>query len=85
MFTDTQRAGVYTLRAGDTFKRHLAVNLLDGGESDINPAGKLPPFAPGDAAAPVAAGSAQTPLWLALALGAVAILGAEWFAWCRDF
>ena len=85
IFPDTQRVGVYTLRAGDTFKRHLAVNLLDGGESDINPADKLPPFAPGDAAAPLAAGSAQTPLWLALALGAVAILGAEWFAWCRDF
>ena len=85
IFTDTQRVGVYTLRAGDTFKRYLTVNLLDGRESDINAADRLPPLAPGDAAAPAPAGSAHTPLWLALALGAVGILSAEWFAWCRDF
>ena len=85
IFSDTQRVGVYTLRAGDTFKRYLAVNLLDGRESDINPRDKLPPIFPGSAPAPGPAGSVETPLWLALALGAVAILGAEWFTWCRNF
>ena len=85
IFSDTQRVGVYTLRAGDTFKRYLTVNLLDAGESDINPANKLPPLAPGEAELPVPAGSAETPLWLALTLGAVAILTTEWFTWCRDF
>ena len=46
IFSDApQRVGVYTLRAGDTFKRYLTVNLLDDGESDINPANKLPPLA----------------------------------------
>ena len=85
IFADTQRVGVYTLRAGDTFKRYLTVNLLDDGESDINPANKLPPLAPEEAAAPLPGGQAETPLWLALTLGAVAILTTEWFAWCRDF
>ena len=85
IFSDTQRVGVYTLRAGDTFKRYLTVNLLDDGESDINPKDKLPPIVPGGTAAPGPAGSAETPLWLALTLGAVAILSAEWFTWCRDF
>ena len=85
IFSDTQRLGVYTLRAGDTFKRYLAVNLLDGRESDINPRDKLPPLFPGSAPAPGPTSSVETPLWLALALGAVAILGAEWFTWCRNF
>lgn len=85
IFTDTQRVGVYTMRAGDTFKHHLTVNLLDGGESDINPVIKLPPLAPDEAAAPVPVGHSETPLWLALTLGAVAVLTAEWFTWCRDF
>ena len=85
IFSDTQRVGVYTLRAGDTFKRYLTVNLLDDGESDINPTNKLPPLTPGEAAASTPAGSAETPLWLALTLGAVAVLTAEWFTWCRDF
>ena len=85
IFSDTQRVGVYTLRAGDTFKRYLTVNLLDDGESDINPATKLPPLAPDETASPAPAGSAETPLWLALTLGAVAVLTTEWFTWCRDF
>ena len=85
VFSDTDRVGVYTLRAGDTFKRYLTVNLLDDNESDINPAIKLPPLTPDEAAAPAPAGSAETPLWLALTLGAVAVLTAEWFTWCRDF
>ncbi|MDE0206215.1 MAG: VWA domain-containing protein [Candidatus Tectomicrobia bacterium] len=85
IFTDTQRVGVYTLRAGDTFKRYLTVNLLDGRESDISAADRLAPLTPGDAAPPAPAGSAHTSLWLALTLGAVGILSAEWFAWCRDF
>ena len=85
IFSDTQRVGVYTLRAGDTFKRYLTVNLLDDGESDINPENKLAPLAAGDPAVQVPAGSAETPLWLVLTLGAVAMLSAEWFTWCRDF
>ena len=85
IFSDTQQAGVYILRAGDTFKRYLTVNLLDDGESDINPVYKLPPLTPADTLLPVPAGSAETPLWFALTLGAVALLTAEWFTWCRDF
>ena len=85
IFSDAHRVGVYTLRAGDQFKRYLTVNLLDDGESDINPATKLPPLTPDEAAASAPAGSAETPLWLALTLGAVAVLTAEWFTWCRDF
>lgn len=85
IFSDAHRVGVYTLRAGDQFKRYLTVNLLDDGESDINPATKLPPLTPDEAAASAPAGSAETPLWLALTLGALAVLTAEWFTWCRDF
>ena len=85
IFADTQRVGVYTLRAGDSFKRYLTVNLLDDGESDINPANKLPPLTPEEAAVPLPAGNSETPLWLAVTLGAVAVLTTEWFTWCRDF
>ena len=85
IFSDAERVGVYILRAGDQFRRYLAVNLLDDGESDINPATTLPPLTPDGAAASIPAGSAETPLWLALALGAVAVLTVEWFTWCRDF
>ena len=85
IFADTQRVGVYTLRAGDTFKRYLTVNLLDDRESDINPANKLPPLTPEVTTVPLPAGSSETPLWLAVTLGAVAVLTAEWFTWCRDF
>ena len=85
IFSGTQRVGVYTLRAGDQFKRYLTVNLLDDSESDINPATKLPSLTPDEAATSAPAGSAETPLWLALTLGAVAVLTGEWFTWCRDF
>ena len=85
VFTEAQRVGVYIIRAGEA-KRYLVVNLLDETESDINPANKVPSFAPHAAVGtPQHAGIIETPLWLYLLLGAVIVLLGEWYTWCRDF
>jgi hypothetical protein len=85
VFTDAQRVGVYIVRAGEA-KHYLVVNLLDETESDINPAHKLTSFTPSASpGTPQHAGIVETPLWLYLLLGAVAVLLGEWYLWCRDF
>jgi hypothetical protein len=85
MFSDTQRLGVYIMRAGEQ-KRYLTVNLLDGAESDIAPAARLASFAPtGGDTRVYHAGIVETPLWPYLLMGALVVLVGEWYAWCRDF
>jgi hypothetical protein len=85
IFADTHQVGVYIFRAGES-KHYLTVNLLDDAESDINPADKLPSLTPGTAEGGLQqAGTVQTPLWVALLLGAVVVVFGEWYAWCRDF
>lgn len=85
IFTDTQRTGVYIVRAGDA-KHYLAVNLLDATESDITPDQALPSLTPSlDTTSPQHAGVVATPLWLYVLLGAVVLLLGEWYVWCRDF
>jgi hypothetical protein len=84
IFTDAQQVGVYILRFGET-RRYLTVSLLDEAESDIDPVGALPSLVPAaDARDVQAAGIVETPLWPYLLLGAVAIVFAEWYVWCRD-
>jgi Ca-activated chloride channel homolog len=85
MFSDTQRLGVYIMRAGEQ-KRYLTVNLLDGAESDITPAASLASFAPTGGDTRVHhAGIVETPLWPYLLLSALVVLVGEWYVWCRDF
>jgi hypothetical protein len=85
VFTDAQRVGVYIVRTGEA-KHYLVVNLLDEAESDINPAHRLTSFMPSTSpGTPHHAGIVETPLWLYLLLGAVAVLLGEWYLWCRDF
>jgi hypothetical protein len=84
VFTDTDRIGVYILRAGEQ-KRYLTVNLLDAAESDISPAEQIPTLTPAaDTAALQQAGLTQTSLWPYFLLGAVLVLAGEWYVWCRD-
>lgn len=84
IFPDAQQVGVYILRFGET-RRYLTVSLLDEAESDVDPADALPSLAPAvDAREVQAAGIVETPLWPYLLLGAVAIVFAEWYVWCRD-
>jgi hypothetical protein len=84
IFSDAQQVGVYILRFGET-RRYLTVSLLDEAESDIDPAGALPSLTPtAEAREFQAAGIVETPLWPYLLLGAVAIVFAEWYVWCRD-
>jgi hypothetical protein len=85
LFADTQRLGVYIMRAGEQ-KRYLTVNLLDGAESDITPATSLASFAPTGSDIRVQhAGIVETPLWPYLLMGVLVVLVGEWYAWCRDF
>jgi hypothetical protein len=84
VFSDTQRAGVYIIRAGEA-KHYLVVNLLDDTESDLNPTTKLPSLTPQTPTSPLhPAGVVETPLWLYGLLGAVVMLLGEWYVWCRD-
>ena len=84
IFSDAQQVGVYILRFGET-RRYLTVSLLDEAESDIDPADALPTLTPAaDGREFQAAGIVETPLWPYLLLGAVAIVFAEWYVWCRD-
>lgn len=84
IFSDAQQVGVYILRFGET-RRYLTVSLLDEAESDIDPAGALPSLTPAaDEREFQAAGIVETPLWPYLLLGAVGIVFAEWYVWCRD-
>jgi hypothetical protein len=85
VFADTERLGVYIMRAGEQ-KRYLTVNLLDEAESDIRPAESLASFAPASADTRVQrTGIIETPLWPYLLMGALVVLGGEWYVWCRDF
>jgi hypothetical protein len=85
LFSDTQRLGVYIMRAGEQ-KRYLTVNLLDGAESDITPATSLASFVPTGSDTRVQhAGLVETPLWPYLLMGVLVVLVGEWYAWCRDF
>lgn len=84
VFTDTERIGVYIMRAGEQ-KRYLAVNLLDETESDIHPAEQFPAMTPHpETATPQQAGVTTTPLWPYLLLVGVLVLAGEWYVWCRD-
>jgi hypothetical protein len=84
IFSGAQQVGVYILRFGET-RRYLTVSLLDESESDIDPADALPSLTPAaDMREFQAAGIVETPLWPYLLLGAVAIVFAEWYVWCRD-
>ena len=84
VFSDTERLGVYIMRAGEQ-KHYLTVNLLDETESDIRPADALPSLTPvADDATRHHAGMVETPLWPYLLLGAVGVLLGEWYVWCRD-
>jgi hypothetical protein len=84
VFSDTERLGVYIMRAGEQ-KHYLAVNLLDEAESDLNPTEALPALTPvSDEATGHPTGMVETPLWPYLLLGAVGVLLGEWYVWCRD-
>lgn len=84
VFHDTERIGVYIMRAGEQ-KHYLTVNLLDETESDIAPAEPTPSLTPtADPATFQPAGIAETPLWPYVLLGAVFVLAGEWYVWCRD-
>lgn len=84
LFSDTERLGVYILRAGEQ-KHYLTVNLLDAMESDINPSDAFPSLVP-DASQPTQhTGLIETPLWPFVLLGATAMLLGEWYVWSRDF
>jgi Ca-activated chloride channel family protein len=85
VFSEADRVGVYIVRAGEQ-KRYLTVSLLDATESDIRPADALPSLTPrADPAAVQQAGLVTTALWPYLLFGAVLVLLAEWYVWCRDF
>jgi Ca-activated chloride channel homolog len=85
VFSDTQKVGVYIMRAGEQ-KRYLTVNLLDEAESDIHPAESLPSFEPSTGESRVQrTGILETPLWPYLLMGALVALMGEWYVWCRDF
>lgn len=84
LFTDTDRLGVYIMRAGEQ-KRYLAVNLLDAAESDINPTNAFPALVPTSDHTTRPVGLLETPLWPFVLLGATAILLSEWYVWSRDF
>jgi Ca-activated chloride channel homolog len=85
VYADTQRIGMYIMRAGEQ-KRYLTVNLLDEAESDIRPAASLASFVPAGAdARGQRTGILETPLWPYLLMGALVVLGGEWYVWCQDF
>ena len=78
---DTSRVGLYDVRAG-ALKVRFAANLHSTRESDVQPVLDL---AVGKAAPVVASATIEgrSDLWRPLALGGLAILLLEWFAWNR--
>lgn len=84
VFSDTQRVGVYIVRAGDT-KHYLVVNLLDEVESDLTPSRPLLTFTPQSLPGSTRpAGVVETPLWMYGLLAGVGLLLGEWYLWCRE-
>ena len=83
MFTyeQTERLGIYQVQWSGATQQRFAVNLLDAGESNLEP---RPAFRVGDVR--VVAG--QTPrqprdLWKYVALAAFALLLVEWYFYNR--
>jgi hypothetical protein len=88
-FADTERPGLYTVRAtgadGRATESRFAVNFLDSQESEIRPEGAPPITGSGAVAAPRPV-EIINDFWKPLALIALALLAAEWllfYGWRR--
>jgi Ca-activated chloride channel family protein len=77
------RVGVYELSHERSSSRELlALNLMDAGESRLDPRAELRPYAPPDLWRPAEPPWPGTP-WRMLLLGACALLIFEWWTWHR--
>jgi hypothetical protein len=80
-YADTEQLGVYQMAIGDKVRRSLAVNLLDTGESTIDPRRQI------KIGADIEAGLKEIhqprDLWKWILVIALGLLVAEWFLYNR--
>lgn len=80
-YSNTQRAGVYTVQLGDRTER-FAVNLLDPLETAVRPAASLA-LGSGELVAERGNVRQNRELWRALIAGALCVLALEWWVFSR--
>jgi hypothetical protein len=82
LFSDTQRAGVYKIH-GSNFDSQLAVNVLNGSESDLKVRDHTELARSGAGSASGPARRVRNDLWPVVASVALALLALEWLFFHR--